>query len=57
MSLNTTYHPFGKDGEGNLGWGHDTITPEEQGHNPVLKNEVLRFDNPESYNQKTWLPL
>ena len=51
------YHPFGKDVEGNLGLGYDTITPEEQGHNPVLKNEVLRFDNPESYNQKTWLPL
>lgn len=51
------YHPFGKDIEGNLGWGYTTITPEEQGHNPRLKDEVLRFDYPDAYDNKTWLPL
>ena len=51
------YHPFGKDIEGNLGWGYTTVTPEEQGHNPALKDEVLRFDNPEAYDSRTWLPL
>jgi GT2 family glycosyltransferase len=50
------YHPFGKDIPGNMGWGYSSITPEEQGHNPQLKEEVLRFDNPESYDNKTWLP-
>lgn len=50
------YHPFGRDIEGNLGWGYTTVTPEEQGHNSALKNEVLRFDNPDAYDEKTWLP-
>lgn len=50
------YHPFGKDTGGN--WGYPAeITPEMQGHNPQLKDEVLRFDNPEAYDPKTWLPL
>ena len=50
------YHPFGKDTGGN--WGYPAaITPEMQGHNPALKEEVLRFDNPEAYDPKTWLPL
>ena len=50
------YHPFGKK-EG-LPWGYPIeITPEMQGHNPQLVEEVWRFDNPESYDQKTWLPL
>lgn len=49
------YHPFGKDMGGN--WGYPVeFTPEMQGHNPALKDEVLRFDNPESYDPKTWLP-
>jgi len=50
------YHPFGKDIIGNLGWGYNTITPEEQGHRPELKDEVLRYDNPDAYDEKTWLP-
>lgn len=50
------YHPFGKDVEDNLGWGYNDITPEQQGHNPVLKDEVLRFDNPDAYDNNTWLP-
>lgn len=50
------YHPFGKK-EG-LPWGYPIeITPEMQGHNPQLVEEVWRFDNPESYDPKTWLPL
>lgn len=50
------YHPFGKElGTGN--WGYPIeITPEMQGHNPALKEEVLRFDNMEAYDEKTWLP-
>lgn len=50
------YHPFGKDIEGNLGWGYNTVTPEQQGHNPQLKDEVLRFDNRGAYDEHTWLP-
>ena len=50
------YHPFGKElGTGNWGYAPE-ITPEMQGHNPALAEEVLRFDNPDSYNPKTWLP-
>lgn len=50
------YHPFGKDVENNSGWGYEDITPEEQGHNPALKDEVLRFDNPDAYDSDTFLP-
>ena len=50
------YHPFGKDIENNTGWGYQGISPEEQGHNPDLKDEVLRFDNMEAYDQKPWFP-
>ena len=50
------YHPFGKDIEGNLGWGYTTITPEEQGHNPDLAEYVKQFDNIDAYDSKTWLP-
>ena len=49
------WHPFGKEVGGN--WGYpEHITPEMQGHNPALKEEVLRFDNMEAYDEKTWLP-
>lgn len=51
------YHPFGKDVAGNKGWGYSEIGPEEQGHNPELKDYVLNFDNPEVYDKKTWMPL
>ena len=51
------YHPFGKElGTGNWGYPPE-ITPEMQGHNPALKDEVLRFDNMEAYDEKTWLPI
>lgn len=50
------YHPFGADIPNNTGWGYQGISPEDQGHNPVLKDEVLRFDNPDAYDNKTWLP-
>jgi len=49
------YHPFGKDTGGNWGYPKE-ITPEMQGHNPELKDYVLGFDNPDNYDQKTWLP-
>ena len=49
------YHPFGKETGGNWGYPPE-ITPEMQGHNPSLKDEVLRFDNPDAYDEKTWLP-
>jgi glycosyltransferase involved in cell wall biosynthesis len=49
------YHPFGKGIGGN--WGYpESVTPEMQGHNPGLKEEVQRFDNPDAYNKRTWLP-
>lgn len=45
------YHPFGDN------WGYPKeITPEMQGHNPALREEVVRFDNPDAYDPKTWLP-
>lgn len=50
------FHPFGKDIEGNTGWGYTDITPEQQGHNPELKDYVLSFDNPDGYDEKTWMP-
>ena len=49
------YHPFGQDMGGNWGYPKE-ITPEMQGHNPALAEEVLRFDNPEAYDKKTWMP-
>ncbi|OGO14222.1 MAG: hypothetical protein A2Y53_03710 [Chloroflexi bacterium RBG_16_47_49] len=49
------YHPFGKEIGGN--WGYPAhFTPEMQGHNPGLEQEVQRFDNIEAYDKKTWLP-
>lgn len=49
------YHPFGGD-KGN--WGYpEEVTPEMQGHNPQLKDYVKSFDHPESYDNRTWLPL
>lgn len=51
------YHPYGADVPNNSGWGYQNITPEEQGHNPVFKDDVLRFDNPDAYDNKTWMPL
>ena len=49
------YHPFGKETGGN--WGYDkSFTPEMQKHNPDLEQYVLQFDNPDAYNNKTWLP-
>jgi hypothetical protein len=51
------YHPFGRDVEGNLGWGYVGVTPEQQGHRPEMAEYVKSFDDPDSYDQKTWLPL
>lgn len=51
------YHPYGAGVPGNKGWGYTEIGPEEQGHNPAFKDDVLRFDNPEAYNQDTWIRL
>lgn len=49
------YHPFGKGTGGN--WGYpEWFTPEMQKHTPELKDYVLQFDNPESYDNNTWLP-
>jgi GT2 family glycosyltransferase len=50
------YHPFGADIKNNSGWGYEGITPEQQGHTPALKDYVLQFDHPESYDSNTWLP-
>ncbi|SRR6266436_2049070 len=50
------YHPFGKDVDKNSGWGYTDFTPEEQGHNPQLKDYVLQFDNPDAYDKDTFLP-
>lgn len=52
------YHPFGKGVEdGGGGWGYPaSFPPEMQKHNPQLKEEVLRFDNIDAYDNKTWLP-
>lgn len=45
------YHNFGQN------WGYpESFTPEMQKHNPALKEEVLRFDNRDAYDPKTWLP-
>jgi glycosyltransferase involved in cell wall biosynthesis len=45
------YHPFGAN------WGYPKeFTPEMQKHNPLLEQEVQRFDNIEAYDEKTWLP-
>lgn len=49
------YHPYGKDTGGN--WGYpEHITPEMQGHNPAFKDDVLRFDNLEAFDNNTWMP-
>lgn len=50
------YHPFGKDTEVGGNWGYPKeFTPEMQGHNPALEDEVLRFDNIHAYDPKTWI--
>lgn len=49
------YHPFGKDQGGNWGYPKE-FTPEQQKHNPELAEYVLSFDNPDAYDNKTWLP-
>lgn len=49
------YHPFGKGIGGN--WGYGDIPPEQHGHNPDLRAQVEAADQPEAYDQKTWLPL
>ena len=52
------YHPFGKDIPNQSGWGYPPeFPPEKQGHRPELKDEVLRYDNIDSYDNKTWMPL
>lgn len=50
------YHPFGNEQGGNWGYPPE-FTPEMQGHNPELAEEVLRFDQPDAYDNKTWLPI
>lgn len=46
------FHPFPPN------WGYpQEFTPEMQKHNPALEQEVQRFGNMDSYNNKTWLPL
>lgn len=51
------YHPFGRDIPGQSGWGYPIdFPPEKQGHRPELKDEVLRYDNMEGYDERTWLP-
>lgn len=50
------FHPFGKDIPGST-WGYPPeFPPEKQGHNPALAEYVKSFDNPDSYDNKTWLP-
>jgi len=48
------YHPFGGQ-DGNWGYPKD-FTPEMQGHRPELSDYVKAFDQPDSYDSKTWLP-
>lgn len=51
------YHPFGLNVENGGGWGYPaSFPPEAQKHNPQLKDYVLSFDNPDAYDEKTWLP-
>lgn len=46
------FHPFPPN------WGYpQAFTPEMQKHNPALEQEVQRFGNMESYDNKTWMPL
>ena len=45
------YHPFGDN------WGYpEEFTPEMQKHNPELKDYVKQFDQPQAYDERTWLP-
>lgn len=45
------YHNFGKN------WGYpEEFSPQQQKHNPELAEEILRFDNRDAYDTKTWLP-
>jgi glycosyltransferase involved in cell wall biosynthesis len=52
------YHPFGKGIEDNGGgWGYPaSFTPEMQKHRPELKDYVISFDQPDAYDEKTFLP-
>lgn len=46
------FHPFPPN------WGYpEDFTPEQQKHNPDLKDYVTQFNNMDGYNNKTWLPL
>lgn len=46
------FHPFPPN------WGYPPeFTPEQQMHNPALEQEVQRFGNIDSYDNKTWMPL
>ena len=46
------WHNFGE-----TNWGYpETFSPEEQGHNPELKDYVGKFNNRNAYDSETWLP-
>lgn len=46
------YHLFGKSN-----WGYpESFSPEQQKHNPALKDYVGSFDRPENYNPNTFWP-
>jgi len=45
------FHPFPEN------WGYNIeFTPEQQGHNPALKDYVTSFGNMDAYDNRTWLP-
>ena len=51
------YHPFGKDVPGTSGWGYPPeFPPEKQKHTPEFAEYVKSFDNPDAYDNLTWLP-
>lgn len=46
------FHNFGK-----TNWGYpESFSPEQQKHNPALKDYVGQFDSRDPYDNKTWLP-
>lgn len=46
------FHNFGESN-----WGYpESFTPEEQKHNPALKDYVGQFNNREPYDPDTWMP-
>lgn len=46
------FHPFPPN------WGYpESFTPEQQKHNPELKDYVTQFGNMEAYDDKTWMLL